>query len=103
MVKLQKIVEGSAMWFEAKHKLCNEGIDIKKEFDDYHVLVAECETLCGKKKRHNGFKYESSGDARLIAKIQELYPLICQKKKITNNSISISFACGLLAERKSSR
>jgi hypothetical protein len=43
MVKFQKIVEGSAKWFEAKHKLCNEGIDIKKELDDFHALVVECE------------------------------------------------------------
>ncbi len=63
MVKLQEIVEGSKESSEAKHKLCNEGIDIKKELDDSHILVTECETLCGKKKNHNGFKYKSCGDA----------------------------------------
>jgi hypothetical protein len=58
---------------------------------------------CGAKKWQNGFKYKSCGVARLIARIQELYPLVYQKTKITNNSIFVSFARGLLAERKSSR
>jgi hypothetical protein len=69
MVKLQEIVEGSVEWFETNHKFYNEGVDIKNELDNSHVLVMKCEALCGKKKGHNGFKYESCGDARLIAKI----------------------------------
>jgi hypothetical protein len=100
MVKFQKIVEGNVVWFEAKHKLCNEGIDIKKEFDGSHASIAKCEALWGKKKWHNGFKYKSCGDASLISKIQKLYLLVYQKTKITNNSIFVNFAHGLLAERK---
>jgi len=50
-----------------------------------------------------GFKYESCGDARLIARIQKLYPLVYQKKKNTKNSIFVSFAHDLLAKRKNSR
>jgi hypothetical protein len=41
MVKFQKIVEGNVKWFEVKHKLCNEGIDIRKELNDSHVSIAE--------------------------------------------------------------
>ncbi len=100
MVKFQEIVEGSTEWFEAKHKLCNEGTDIMKELDDSHVSIPKCEALWGKKKKHNGFKYKSYGDARLIVRIQELYLLVYQKTEITNNSIFVSFAHGLLAKRK---
>jgi hypothetical protein len=69
MVKFQEIVEGSAKWFEAKHRVCNEGIDIMKELDNFHASIIECEALWGKKKGHNSFKYESCGDAWLIARI----------------------------------
>ncbi len=99
-IKLQEIVDGSIKWFEAKYKFCSEGINIRKEFDDFHASVAECEALQGKKKGHNGFKYESCGDVGLIVRIHELYPLVHRKMEITNNSIFVSFACGLLAKRK---
>jgi hypothetical protein len=42
MVKFQKIFEGNVKWFEAKHKLCNEGIDIRRELDDFHASVIKC-------------------------------------------------------------
>ncbi len=57
------------MWFETKHGLCNEGLDIRKEFEDSYVSIANHEVLWGMKRRHNGFKYESCGDVGLIARI----------------------------------
>jgi hypothetical protein len=33
-------------------------------------------------------------------RIQDLYPLVYQKPEMTNNSIAVRFACGILAERK---
>jgi hypothetical protein len=54
----------------------------------------------GQEKMAQWLKYESCGDARLIARIQELYPLVYQKTKIINNSIFVNLACGLLVERK---
>ncbi len=47
--------------------VATKGIGIKKELDNSHVLFTKCEALWGKKKKHNGFKYESCGDAGLIA------------------------------------
>jgi hypothetical protein len=52
--------------------------------------------LWGNKRGHNGFKYESCGDVRLIVKIQQLHPLVYQKIKITNNSIVVIFTCGFV-------
>ncbi len=42
MVKFQKIFEGNVKWFETKLKLCNEGIDIRRELDDFHASVIKC-------------------------------------------------------------
>jgi hypothetical protein len=70
MVKIQEVMEGIAEWFEAKHGLCDEGLNIRKKLEDSHASIANCEVLWGKKRGHSGFKYESCGDARLIAKIQ---------------------------------
>jgi hypothetical protein len=53
----------------------------------------------GQEKKAQWLKYGSCGDARLIARNQELYPLVYQKTSISNNSIFVSFACGLLVER----
>lgn len=52
MVKFQKIVEGNVKWFEAKHKLCNEGINIKKELDNSHASITKYEALLGKRKQN---------------------------------------------------
>ncbi len=42
--------EGSDEWFATKLGLCNEGIDIHKEFDDMHATLIECEAVWGKRK-----------------------------------------------------
>jgi hypothetical protein len=55
MVKIQEVVEGIVEWFEAKHGLCNEGLDIRKELEDSHVSIIDCEVLWGIKRGHNGF------------------------------------------------
>jgi hypothetical protein len=69
MVKIQEVMESTIVWFEARHGLCNEGLDIRKELENSHVSIADHEVLWGKKRKHNGFKYESCGDIRLIVRI----------------------------------
>jgi hypothetical protein len=44
-------------------------VDIRKKLEDFHASIADCGILWGKKRGHNGFKYESCGDVRLITKI----------------------------------
>jgi hypothetical protein len=31
MVKIQEVMEDTIEWFEAKHELCNERLDIRKK------------------------------------------------------------------------
>ncbi len=52
------------------------------------------------KKGNNGFKVETCTDAGLLGRILDLYPLVYQKPEMTNNSIAVCFACGILAEKK---
>jgi hypothetical protein len=92
-------IEGNVAWFESSFGLHYGGLNIKKELDDTHASLQDCELLWGKKKRNNGFKYETCNEIKLIGRIQELYPLVHQKPKITNNFISLSFVRGILVER----
>ncbi len=92
--------ERSDEWFTTKLGLCNEGIDIHKELDDMHATHTKCEVMWGKRKSHNGFKYETCTNPKITTRVLELYPLVYQKQKITNNNIALSFAKVLFAERK---
>jgi hypothetical protein len=49
MVKIQEVMEGVAKWFEAKHGLCNEGLDIRKNL---RVLMLPYQIVrcCGARK-----------------------------------------------------
>jgi hypothetical protein len=77
MVKIQEVMEGDIEWFETNNGLCNDRLDIRKELEDFHASIANCEMLWGKKRRHNGFKYESCGDVSLITKIlTTTHPLV---------------------------
>jgi hypothetical protein len=42
--------EGSVAWFESSFGLHNGGLDIRKELDDIHASLQDCELLWGKKK-----------------------------------------------------
>jgi hypothetical protein len=35
--------EGTIEWFASKFGLCNERVDIRKELDDSHASLQECE------------------------------------------------------------
>jgi hypothetical protein len=69
--------EGIAMWFATKLGLCNERIDTRKELDDTHATLAECEAMCEKKNSHNGFKYETCTNLEITIRVLEFYPLLC--------------------------
>jgi len=68
--------EGIVEWFAIKLGLFNERIDIRKELDDTHATLTECEAMWGKKKNHNGFKYEICTNLEIIVRVLELYPLV---------------------------
>lgn len=96
---VHEVAEGNATWFESSFGLHNGGLDIRKELDDIHASLQDCELLWGKKKWDNGFRYKICNDTKLILRIQEIYPLVHQKPKITNNFISLSFVHGILVEK----
>lgn len=75
-------------------------LDIRNELEDAHASIEDYEALWGKNKGNNGFKVETCTDAGLLGRIQDLYPLVYQKPEMTNNSIAVCFACGILAERE---
>jgi hypothetical protein len=76
---IHEAVERNETWFESSFGLHNGRLDIRKELDDTHASFQDCELLWGKKKRNNGFKYETCNDVELWARIQKLYLLVYQK------------------------
>ncbi len=96
---VQELVEGTIEWFNKKIRLHAGGLDIKKELTYEQVFVTNLECLWGQKKSRNGFKVNDYIDPNLVAKIKELWPLVYQKEKIINGSISLSFAKGVLVKK----
>jgi hypothetical protein len=76
------------------------GLNIRKELIDSHAFVAECEAMFGKTKGNNGFRYDNCVEPSLVARMEELYVIVYQKLDIINNTIGVSFARAVLAERK---
>ncbi len=99
-VELQKmgtqLKEGNAKWFNHEFGLCKKG----KKIDDKVASLTECRALWGIWNSRNGFKYESCNNLVLIARIQELYIIVYQKEKITNNIIAFRFTKGVLVKKK---
>jgi hypothetical protein len=60
----------------------------------------ECETLWGKRKSNNGFRYTTHEDESLRTRIETLIRQVYQRKQTTNSDITLTFALGVLAERK---
>jgi len=95
---VQELVEGTIEWFNKRIRLHVGGLDINKELIDEKISIANLECLWGQKKSRNGFKVNNCIDPNLVTTIQELWPLVYEKSKVTNGSISISFAKGVLTE-----
>ncbi len=55
--------------FQSKLGLCGEGVDIRKDLDDSHAPLNDCEALWGKRKSSNGWKYDSCNDPEMDARI----------------------------------
>ncbi len=80
--------------------LYDQGLNIRKEITDAHASLKDCETIFGKIKSSNDFKYDVCKDFKLVARVQSLYATIYQKSEIINNMIGVSFAKAILAKRK---
>jgi hypothetical protein len=99
MVKISLLEGNLEMSKKIKEGLCVEGLDIKKDLTNEHVSLVDCEIVWGKKSSY-GFKVDKCNDVNLISKVLKLYPIVYQGYKITNNTIGLSFANGLLVGKK---
>ncbi len=61
-------MEGSIEWFKSKIGFSVEGLDIKRELNESHVSMKECECLWGPRKLKNGFKVNSCKEANWLLK-----------------------------------
>jgi hypothetical protein len=78
---VKTLIEGSVEWFKSKTKLPNHGLDIRKKLaNDNIASVADYEAIFGKRKRSNGLKLGICCDPNVVARVQELYEVVYQKK-----------------------
>ncbi len=57
-------------------------MDIRKKLaNDNNVSVDDYEAIFGKRKRSNGLKLDICCDLNVVARVQELYEVVYQKKK----------------------
>ncbi len=54
----------------------DERLDIRKEFNDNHASIEDCEVLFSERKGSNGFKFDPCNDNVLVAKVQKLYGVV---------------------------
>jgi hypothetical protein len=59
-----------------KMNMCDERLNIRKELNDNHASVEDCEVLFTKRKGFNGFKFDACNDNFLVARIQKLYGVV---------------------------
>ncbi len=81
-------------------KLPDHGLDIRKQLaNDNIVNVVDYEAIFGKRKRSNGFKLDICCDHDVVAKVQELYEVVYQKKEIINGTIGVTFVKAIVFEK----
>jgi hypothetical protein len=66
---MQEEDERSVEWFKSKMGLSAKGLDIRKELNDSHVSMEECECLLGPRKSKNGFKVTNCIEPSVVVKI----------------------------------
>jgi hypothetical protein len=69
---VQEANERSIEWFKSKMWLSTEGLDIRKDLNDSHMSMEECEHLLDPKKSKNGFKVTNCIEPSVVTTIQEL-------------------------------
>lgn len=93
-------MEGSWRWFRNVVGLLAKGLFPKPNMKKRYATKEECETLWGKRKSNNGFRYTNHDAESLKTRIETLICQVCQHKHTTDSDIYLSFALGVFAERK---
>jgi hypothetical protein len=93
-------MEGSWRWFRDVVGLPAKGLFPSPNIGKRYASKKECEKLWGKRKSNNGFRYTSHEDEALKIRIETLIRQVYQRKQTINSDITLTFALGVLAERK---
>lgn len=73
---VNELLEGNVEWFKVKMGLYDQGLNIRKEITNAHASFKDYETVFGKIKSSNGFRYDVCKDFKLVARVQSLYATI---------------------------
>jgi hypothetical protein len=93
-------MEGSWRWFRDVVGLPGKGLFPSPNMGKRYASKKEYEKLWGKRKSNNGFRYTTHEDEALKTRIETLIRQVYQRKQTQNSDINLTFALGVLAERK---
>jgi hypothetical protein len=93
-------MEGSWRWFRDVVGLPAQGLLPSPNMGKIYASKKECEKLWGKRKSNNGFRYNTHDDESLKTRIETLIRQVYQRKQTPNSDINLTFAMGVIAERK---
>ena len=92
---------GSFEWFRDHVGLPSVGLNPRKvDFEGRESLVQECDSLWGVRQGHGGYHFMDNGPKELQERILVLWPLVYQKQWPQAKEIGLSFALGVMAERR---
>jgi hypothetical protein len=73
----EELAKGSIEWFKSKIGLSTEELHIRRELNESHVFMEECECLWGPRKSKNRFKMTRCKEASLVVVIiKKLWSLV---------------------------
>ena len=72
----------------------------KVDFEGRDGLIKECDAMWGTRQGHGGYHFLENGPKDLQERILNLWPLVYQKEWPQAKEIGLSFALGVMAERR---
>ena len=94
---------GSFEWFRDHVGLPAVGLNPRKvDFEGREGLIRECDSMWGVRQGHGGYHFMENGPKDLQERILNLWPLVYQREWPQAKEIGLSFALGVMAERRGS-
>jgi hypothetical protein len=92
---------GSFEWFRDHVGLPSVGLNPRKcNFEGRDGFIRECDALWGIRQGHGGYHFLERGPKELQERILNLWPLVYQREWPQAKEIGLSFALGVMAERR---